>query len=36
MRNDALVKNVEENQKLNSAVAEQLAKAIAILPDLEE
>jgi len=36
MRGNAEVKNVEENHKLNSTVAEQLAKAVAILSDLEE
>jgi hypothetical protein len=30
------VKNVEETQKLDSAVAEQLAKAVAALRDLED
>jgi hypothetical protein len=36
MRREAQVKNVEESHKLDSAVSEQLAKAVAILPDLEE
>jgi hypothetical protein len=36
MAPNAPVKNVEENQKLDAAVAEQLAKAVAALSDIED
>jgi hypothetical protein len=36
MGRDTPVKNVEESQKLDTAIAEQLSKAVAVLSDIEE
>ena len=36
MGRDNTVKNVEETQKLDTAIAGQLSKALAVLSDIEE